>query len=93
LRRTDFLYRRAYRFWFSATNQVWGTAATGFTNVVPDLPDSLFDHYAPGIYKAVPYSMLVVVPGRVSDGGMVKTPPASDRMPIHQPEFKLIPRK
>lgn len=43
------------------------------------------------VYKAVPYSMIVVIPGPMLDDSMVKPAPPVNRMPIKRPPLELIP--
>ncbi|SPE58740.1 exported hypothetical protein [Verrucomicrobia bacterium] len=48
---------------------------------------------APGVYKAFPYTALVLVPGPIPDDGSVITPQGhNSQMPILKPELRLIPR-
>ncbi len=58
---------------------------------VPEIPR--MPEYSPGVYKAEPYSMMVVVPGAHLDDRMVfGRRPESQRMPMFTPELRLVPR-
>lgn len=48
---------------------------------------------APGLYKAEPYSALVLVPGPHPDEAMVIRPAPGPEMKIITPEVRLIPRR
>ena len=74
------------------TNPGFLAAAIYSTNSVTVNSGPLFDLPSPRVYKAVPYSMLVLVPGPLLDDGMVKPPPPTNRMPILRPKLKLVPR-
>ena len=73
-----------------------GAVLRGYESVPSDrvvVKPGVFDLPGPRIYKAVPYSMLVMVPGRLFDDSMIKRARSIDRMPIMRPELKLIPWK
>ena len=72
---------------------VWPVPSNIWTNRVAAKPGPVFDLPGPRIYKAVPYSMLVLVPGRGLDVRVIKPARSIDRMPIMRPELKLIPWK
>ena len=47
---------------------------------------------APGVYKTLPYTCIVVVPGPCPDDGMIVSPPGiHDPMPIIRPDLQFIP--
>ena len=48
---------------------------------------------APGLYKALPYSLLVMNPPPVAEVNVIDPQRSADRMPIISPELKLIPWK
>jgi hypothetical protein len=87
---------------------LWTPLSTGPTNmlfVVRTNARSLFDEvrkanqrrvepqrYAPGVYEARPYSLIVVVPGPHPDDRCLCAPGGEFRMRTRKPDLELIPR-
>jgi hypothetical protein len=47
----------------------------------------------PGVYKTVPYSCIVIVPGsEVDPGGVIKRAMPNPTMPILKPDLQFVPR-
>jgi hypothetical protein len=63
------------------------------TNGVRRLGASSTNWLVEGIYKAVPYSMIVASPGPVADDNMNKPLHGPARMTIITPELRLVPLK
>lgn len=50
-------------------------------------------HLQPGVYQTHPYAMILIVPGRgIDDGILGEMPGANSRMPTIKPHVEVIPR-